>query len=105
MPYQKLVTVYSARERRMLHAQGIWIDRDGNQLPVREMGYFRIEKLAKTLATWAMKEPNSLEYLQHQPIFIHVLLRIRDVGLPSFYVDLFEKAYRYSLQENKSWQR
>jgi len=105
MPYQKLVTVYSPKERRMLHAQGIWVDRDGNQLRVREMNVYRLQKLVRTLAVWAEKEGISSLWLSRHPIFIHVLLRIRETGLDNHYSYMFEIAYRNSTQENMSWLR
>lgn len=105
MPYQKLVTFYTRQERRMLHAQGIWVDRDGNQLPVRNMNTYRLEKLVRTLGNWASREPNLYGYLDSHPIFVHVLMRIRETGLHNFYTEMFEGAYHYSVQENRIWQR
>ena len=105
MPYQKLVTIYTREERRRLHAQGIWVDKDGNQLRVREMNGYRLSKLVRTLVNWAEKEVQPFEWLSSQPIFIHVLMRIRDVGLHNFCTEQFEFAYRNSVQENRIWQR
>lgn len=105
MPYQKLVTFYTRQERRMLHAQGIWVDRDGNQIPVRNMNLGRMEKLVRTLGNWASKEPNSLRYLASHPIFVHVLIRIRETNLCGWYARMFEGAYELSIQENRIWQR
>ena len=105
MPYQKLVTFYTRNERRMLHAQGIWVDRDGNQIPVRNMNYLRLEKLVRTLGRWAEKEIDPYQYISTLPIFIHVLMRIRDVGMDNPYSFMFEVAYRKVSQENRIWQR
>lgn len=97
MPYTKLVTVYFPNERRMLHAQGIWIDKDGNQLPVREMDYNRLNKLVNLLSKWAFKEDNPYLYLRRHPLFIHVLMRIREVGLRTVEAYNFENAYKEQL--------
>ena len=107
MPYQKLVTVYSPQERKMLHAQGIWVDKDGNQLRVREMNKYRLEKLVRTLGRWAVKEEDSLSYLSNLPIFVHILLRIREVGLSTYFSFMFETAYELNSlhEESKLWQR
>ena len=107
MPYQKLVTFYTRQERRMLHAQGIWVDRDGNQIPVRNMNEYRLNKLVHTLANWARKDGDCYRFLSTHPIFVHVLIRIRELrlGLWNPDVSLFEGAYRNSSQENRIWQR
>ena len=105
MPYQRLVTFYTRNERKMLHAQGIWVDRDGNQIPVRNMNGYRLEKLVRTLGRWAEKENNNLQYLSSHPIFAHVLLRIRETGLDNYYADMFLNAYYFNRQENRIWQR
>ena len=98
MPYQKLVTYYTRNERKMLHAQGIWVDRDGNQIPVRNMDAHRLEKLVRTLGRWAEKESNGYRYLSSHPIFVHVLMRIRETGLDTAYSYMFERAYQNSVQ-------
>ena len=100
MPYQKLITYYTRNERRMLHAQGIWVDRDGNQLPVRNMDVDRLCRLMRTMANWARKEVSPYRYLSAHPIFVHVLLRIRELRLGDWNPDvsLFNGAYRNSVQ-------
>lgn len=96
MPYKKLVIVYFPNERRMLHAQGIWIDKGGNQLPVCEMSAERLSKLVNLLTKWASKEPDPYDYLRKHPLFTHVLLRIREVGIHRLTVHAchFENAYK-----------
>lgn len=92
--YQKLVTVYSKHERRMLHSQGIWVNQDGEQQPVRLMSYERLDKLVKMLATWALNdEGNVYQNLRNMPIFVHVVLSIRDRGLFNFQAQMFLDAY------------
>ena len=93
MPYTKTITVYFPNERRMLHAQGIWIDKGGNQIPVRCMGANRLNKLAQLLVKWATKEDYAYTYLRNHPIFTHVLLRARELGLQTIETFHFENAY------------
>lgn len=94
MPYQKVITVYSPWERKALHGQGIWIDKSGNQIPVRNMDKARLQKLVSLLYKWAWKEDYPYEYLNKHPIFVHVLLRIRELELYSFEASIFEQAYQ-----------
>lgn len=77
----------------MLHAQGIWIDKNGNQLPVREMSAERLSKLVDLLYKWSLREDNQYLYLRRHPLFLHVLMRIREVGLVTIAAYNFECAY------------
>jgi hypothetical protein len=89
MPYTKLVTIYSRQERANLHRLGYWVDKQGNQLSVYEMGYYRLEKLVRTLGRWAMKESDPISYLINQPIYPHVRTQIKRLGLRNEYTRLF----------------
>lgn len=100
MPYTKTITVYSRQERKNFHARGIWIDRDGNQIPVRSMTKERLSKLVSMLFNWAAKDAdmyngNVYENLRAHLLFPHIILRIHDTGLCSFESEMFLDAYRF----------
>lgn len=97
MPYT--ITVYSKWERRELHARGIWIDRHGNQLPVRSMSPERLLKLMCMLISWAKNDlGSSYDNIREMPIFPHVVMRILDLTGGQVYSQearFFLDAYRH----------
>lgn len=88
--YAKTVYVYSRQERNRFHSMGIWIDKNGYQIPVSIMSVYRLERLVKTLGTWALKEDEPQTYLKSLAIYPHVVSRIYELGLNGTYANLFK---------------
>ena len=99
MAYTKTITVYSKFERQQLHSQGIWVERNGNQVPVRFMNHERLNKLVNMLANWAMNDEGDVyQNLRAMPIFTHVVSRIRMTNMDTFQANMFLTAYAKSMQ-------
>lgn len=93
MPYIKQVICYYPGERQQFHKMGIWIDKSGNQIPVNTMSAQRLAKLCSLLVKWAMQEPEPFRYIANHPLFLHIFLRIREVGLYNIDTEFFTSAY------------